>query len=411
MSTADYRPRHHIRELRLKNFRVFQNARLPLDDLTVVVGRNGAGKTTLMEGFEFLQDAVRNSLTTALERRGGPGGIRHSPPTSVSPPLSRRSQPVSEIELAILIEFPTTSVLYGFSISVPRPAMMMYRVAREVLHSFPKTSFSFERVGNDFKSALPGLQPRFDQQSLALPLVAGADPVWAMTLDVVRNLRVYNFAPQLMQAEPLIAADEGLALARDGANLGDVLHRMKNDRSEMDWIVRHLSAVTPGITGVYTRAHAGRRVIRFDQRVGELRNVFVAAHMSNGTLHSLGVLVALRQQPVPSLVFIDEIECSIHTAALAALMDAAQATSQERCQVVIASHSTDALSHHSVTGRNLRIVDWHDGQSHLFLPGSGTIDLLRPPESVGRLMRSNGLWPAENPSIVEGDILDVPSVD
>ena len=129
--------------------------------------------------------------------------------------------------------------------------------------------------------------------------------------------------------------------------------------------------------------------------------------MSNGTLHSLGVLVALRQKPIPSLVFVDEIEASIHTVALSALMDAANVSSKERCQVIISSHSTDALSHDAVTAQNVRIVDWQDDRSFIFHVGEGARELLVPPETVGRLLRSNALWTEDQPKTVEGDIFGV----
>jgi hypothetical protein len=67
-------------ELRLKNFRGFENARLILSDLTILVGPNGVGKSTLLEGFDFLKEAVTDSLRVALERRGGLAGIRRRKP-------------------------------------------------------------------------------------------------------------------------------------------------------------------------------------------------------------------------------------------------------------------------------------------------------------------------------------------
>ena len=44
------------------------------------------------------------------------------------------------------------------------------------------------------------------------------------------------------------------------------------------------------------------------------------------------------------VVFVNEIEASIHTAALSALMDAASVSSKERCQVILSSHSTEVLT-------------------------------------------------------------------
>jgi predicted ATP-dependent endonuclease of OLD family len=69
-----------LRELRVRHYRAFADARLILDDVTFLVGRNGAGKSTLMDSLSFVSEAVTDSLTTALERRGGLEGIRQKQP-------------------------------------------------------------------------------------------------------------------------------------------------------------------------------------------------------------------------------------------------------------------------------------------------------------------------------------------
>ncbi len=400
------RPR--IRELRLRRFRAFENARLILDDFTVIVGRNGSGKTTLMDAFAFIRDAVTDSVSTALERRGGGRPVIHRPTRRfLDADLTTDEAPRDEIEIGIDIQFPKINVLYGFTLGVaPRSASQVYR---EVLRSYPKRSFSFERKNRDFATSVRGVQPTIDPESLLLPLIAGAEAVWRETLDFLRNIRVYRFSAEAMQAEPPIGGQG--ALAKDGSNLGDVVYRLQHDANDMEWIVRHLETVTSGITRVEATSSGGRRTLDFRQATGSSHCHFNAFEMSAGTLHSLGVLVALRQRPVPSVVFVDEIESSVHATALAALMEAAALTAEERCQVLVSSHSPDALSHRAVTAENVRIVDWQDDRSFVFHVGEGARELLKPPETVGRLLQSNALWTEDKPKTVPGDIFEVPGND
>lgn len=408
-------PRARIRELRLRRFRAFENARLILNDFTVIVGRNGSGKTTLTEAFDFLRDSVTHGVLTALERRGGIGSIVHRPSKMAESFVDGSHEPFqseddgyiatpSDVEIAIDLKLPATGVIYGFTIG-PFESRAGFCVKREILRTYPKESFSFERTGLHFTTKIRDVTPLVSPEALVLPLVADQEAIWRMTVDVLRSLLVYEFSPQAMQSEPQIGSQQ--ALTRDGSNIGDVLFRVDADRVEMDWILRHMECVTPGITWIKAGASAGRRIVNFLQRTGSLTSTFVASAMSNGTLHSLGVLLALRQKPVPSLVFVDEIESSIHTAALSALMDAAAVTAEERCQVVISSHSTDALSHRAVTAQNVRIVDWQDDRSFVFHVGEGARDLLKPPETVGRLLRSNALWTEDAPMTVKNDIFEV----
>ena len=69
-----------IKEVRLRHYRAFSNARWSLDNVTFLVGRNGAGKSTLMDSLSFICEAITNSLSTALERRGNLEGIRQRQP-------------------------------------------------------------------------------------------------------------------------------------------------------------------------------------------------------------------------------------------------------------------------------------------------------------------------------------------
>ena len=138
MSNTPETMRPRIRELRLRRFRAFENARLILNDLTVVVGRNGSGKSTLMEVFDFVQDAVMHSVLTALERRGGINSIVHRP--------SSQRHTNSDVEIAIDIALPVTNVLYGFTLA-PFRSRSGYLVKRETLKTYPKESFSRPTLG------------------------------------------------------------------------------------------------------------------------------------------------------------------------------------------------------------------------------------------------------------------------
>src|SRR3954470_12931883 len=96
-----------IREVRLRHYRAFSNARWSLDKITFLVGRNGAGKSTLMDALSFVSEAVTDSLGTALERRGNLEGVRQRQPGK---------GPKYDVSLAVVLEFNERPVLYGFRI-------------------------------------------------------------------------------------------------------------------------------------------------------------------------------------------------------------------------------------------------------------------------------------------------------
>ena len=194
-------------------------------------------------------------------------------------------------------------------------------------------------------------------------------------------------------------------MRRSGSNAGDVLHYLERNKADTAWRTKHLAAITPGIVRVRSEIAAGRRLIRFHQRYNKSKtagNVFDVGDMSDGTLRCLAILLALRQKPAPALVCIEEIEDSVQPAALGVLLDAI-AASTSRCQVLLTSHSPEALSHPTVTPERVRIVEWHEGRSQLFKLSPGAQEMSRPPRSVGRLLRTNALFAAEDSEHIEGD--------
>ncbi len=387
--------RVRIEEIRLRNFRAFENARLALSDLTFLVGRNGAGKSSLLDAVDLLRQAASESLENALDGRGGLRKVQRAR-------SGRGRKPPMGLAIVLSMLLPgdrTVRVLYGFELyGDPKEGGSNIR---ERLHCTGGTSF--ERRGTEFISNRKAdVSPPVG--NLVLPLVARADSIWASVLETIRKLRAYELSPAHMAAAPKIG--ESVHLARDGANAGDVLKTVQ--RTDIHrWIVERLKLVTDGLVDVRAEALMGRRVLQFVQRQGETETKFDASQVSQGTLRSLGVLLALRQIPPPAMVLLDEIENSLHPGALSVILEAALASS-EGTRVVIATHSPEVLSHPSVVGERVRIIEWRDGTSQIFRLSAETEAAVGSIDTVGWMLRSNALWPAEEPERFAGDVLDPP---
>jgi len=410
--------RVHIEELRLSGYRAFENACLQLDDLTVLVGRNGAGKSTLIDALEFVRDALTDSLANALERRGGIGALLHhgaseAKELSVAVRVRLSGEYLSEVwRRTQLTRSPSTlpdgaSVTYGFSIA-PKRGGLGFVVTQEVARSEHQRFMRPEKPKRHARYFHP-LSFVLSADALALPFVAEIDPLWRALLEALRtNIRSYGLAPAAIRVEPPVGGAS--ILNRDGSNAGDVLHHLARSKTDAAWINRHLAAIVPGVVGVRPGTAAGRRLIRFLQRYGKSRTaelVFDVGDVSDGTLRSLAILLALRQKPTPALVCIEEIEDSVHPAALGVLLDAI-AASTTRCQVLLTSHSPEALSHPAVTPERIRVVEWREGSSQLFRLSPGAEEMSRPPRSVGKLLRTNALFTASDSERVEGDFFAAP---
>lgn len=374
-----------VEELRLRNFRAFEDARLTLSDLTFLVGRNGAGKSSILDAVALMQEAVSDSLVNALDRRGGLEGVRRQ--------LSSEVPSRMGIAIAMRVVLPggaRTRAVYGFELfHQVRP----YKV-REVLQVAPLSTYRFERNDEKFDAGNPqlarGVAP--PPGNLVLPLVGG-EALWAAVLDTLRRLKVHSLDPsKIAEGEPVTQRS---GLLRDGRNAADVLKALEGTASEA-WIREHLAAVVPGLAGVRTVPLLGRRVLRFDQEAMGAKLDLDSRQISEGTLRALGFFLALRQDPIPSLLLVDEVENSVHPAALDVMVDAA-ITCTERMPVVLTTHSTDLLEHPEVSGQRVRVIQWREGRSDLYRLNPETQAVVGGIESVGSMLRSNSLWPDDVP--------------
>jgi hypothetical protein len=282
-------------------------------------------------------------------------------------------------------------VLYGFTVGWDS-RRAGYFVKQETLRGDRTPSFVPDEDG--FRPDSVSLKPVLDRETLVLPLIAGSYESWTTVIEALRLISVHQFSPQAIRSEPKIGGEE--RLSRDGHNAGDVLKRLKpTDRT---WIEQHLAAAVSGMREVWVKTVVGRRIIGFAQegRGGQVEQ-FEASAVSDGTLRSLGVLLALRQTPRPSIVLLDEIEDSLHPYAHGVLLDAIEAASDE-FPVVVSTHSPEILSHPTARGERIRVIQWDNGTSQIYSLGQRVLDDLEPPMNVGRLLRSNALWTAPDPS-------------
>ncbi|OPY73254.1 MAG: recombination protein F [Syntrophorhabdus sp. PtaU1.Bin002] len=381
-----------IEGLRLKNFRGFENVSLMMSDLTFLIGRNGAGKSSLLDAMDLLREAVSDSLENALDRRGGLQKVQ-----TVQPGRGKKRVAMGmALVLRIVLPGPrVVRVLYGFEIKATgiRHSWHIHEcLISSSASTFERRNGSFHAFGKTDVSPPSG--------NLVLPLVARSDSLWEMVLDAIRNIRAYELSPAHMATAPEIG--ERSTLDRDGANAGDVLKVLEGSKNHK-WIVERLGIITEGITGVRSEALLGRRVLRFIQKSNKGEAHFDAGQVSQGTLRSLGVLLALKQKPNPSIVLIDEIENSVHPSALSVLLDAALSVS-DGTRVLLTSHSPEVLSHPSVTGDRVRVVQWRDGSSRIFHLSPETQRSVNGIDTVGWMLRSNALWTEPTAEDFEGDL-------
>lgn len=361
------------------NLRSLEDMELGLCPLTVLVGPNASGKSNIVDVLRFVADALRSGVDAAVTARHGIVAMRR---------WSLRGRPF-DIEVGLEATVHGANVRYGFVLG-GKPGGQ-YDIKREyaivVSPDVEGGEWEFDvRKGDLVKPPLEGTKARqlelfepararsFEPTDLALPLpqirrlfplrprrknALGARPLsnpLTSLLLFIRQMRFYHIFPNVIR-EPQRPGSP-YPLGEHGENLASVLRDMiKEDGHFFPDLRDALAKVVPGVCDVQVTQVGGYLVVKLKHTVegGNGKGAwFDLSQESDGTLRLLGLLVALFQDPVPSLIAIEEPELTIHPGALAVLADLLQEATQ-RTQILITTHSPELIDHLPV--ESLRAVE------------------------------------------------------
>ena len=377
-----------VQSLALKRFRSLRDTVVKLDNPTFLVGRNGAGKSNFVDAFSFLAEAMVSPLPAVFDRRGGVATVTHRTSNR-----GRRADLGMRVDLKDLDE---TTERAGYAFELRAVKDYGFKVVREQCVVVRKDGSKdwFARCDREFESSRRSLEPAPMEDALVLPLVGGHRRFRAVH-QCLAEMAVYRIDPAVLRE--MQDPDDGARLHPDGRNAASVLREIWN-RGEEDGerICEILASVVPHTVKVNPRRRGNKLALEFVQDWGRSEPVKLEAFgMSDGTLRALGLLVAVFQRPAPSVLVIEEPEATMHPGALGAVLDLLRHASRS-AQVIVTTHSPDALDAKWIRNKHLRVVTWDAGVSRVARISTATRETLRKQlAGAGELLRSNALTAAE----------------
>lgn len=379
-----------VRKLRLKGFRSIADTEIELDNPTFLVGRNGSGKSNLIDAITFLAEAMASPLESVINHRGGISEVCHRLPGGRS-----AESFVLAVDLGMLRpDLVSGSYLFEIRALPGNDFEVVREVCRALDKSGQEKGFSWHPgQAPRMASSLPGLpwvDPPFDSKSLLLPVFGGHEALAPLT-QALKGMRTYSIDPARLRE--VQDADPGIELRPDGSNAASVLEAIERRSPEtLARIGELLTAALPHDVDVRPVRYGPKLSVEFIQRWGEGQQVtFGSSSMSDGTLRALGILIAVFQEPLPSLIAIEEPEATIHPGALGLILDLLELASH-RTQIVVTTHSPELLEAKWIQDRHLRIVSWEQGATSVSPISEGVRRVLEEHlMGAGELLRSNVL--------------------
>lgn len=381
-----------IESVRLTAFKTFRDATLPLQPLTVLIGRNGSGKSNALDGLEVLARlAEGEDIRDALEgRRRDSGPIRGG--IEGCPPHNERSFKLGctvtaedgSIDLDVEIEVePEVRLVYE---RLSGPTGSGQKVLLETHTPEPDRVELTAGAYNGKRGPDPGFPFRSSRLLTAqLPLrIYGETEAERSVLhaasEVLRALAgVFHLdpIPHLMRQYVLM---KDANLRRTAENLSATVGGLERSspehfarllsllRETADHEIRGISVAQSDFGDVMFALEEGRlgRTPVREMSDGMLRFVAIAAALlAGGTgldLHGSDVV----KSPSSVMVVIEELENGLHpTQAAQVLRLVREASARERSQVLVTTHSPALLN--GLEGRDHRgvVVSSRDRNSDL----------------------------------------------
>ena len=384
-----------LTQLRLRNFKNFEDATLTLGPLTVIAGANAAGKSNLRDAFRFLHGIGRGySVAEIIGEKWSAGGVREwAGMRGGLKEVATHGHDSFSLEVKVARLRQST----GKRVS---DEIVAYKVETELNDEDGRPRISdelllvegylplFKRAQLD-KDHLKLVLPRYGKPGRhppskryinffpMLPQIITDRTVsvhvqsWCRLMrDRLASCRFLDLAPSAMRL-PSIPGQ--VTLGDRGDNLSSVLQAICADEGKKSALLDWVRQLTPmdAVDFDFPADQTGRVLLTLVEADERRTSAYSA---SDGTLRLLAILAALLGPEPARFYFLEELENGIHPNRLALLVQLLETTTaQGKTQVVATTHSPqllrllsrESLEHASVVyrlpgtsvGRIKRIVD------------------------------------------------------
>jgi predicted ATPase len=359
-----------ITELRLRDFKNFQDATLRLGPFTLLVGANASGKSNIRDAFRFLHGVGRGySLPEIIGGKYGAGGQLEWPPLRGGAyEITRLGQNGFEIDANVIFDNPMphhpAASIANYHIGVGKPWFASgFRMVSETLKENSEVIYSGRAHSRHPNSMLvPGDDSVFPVQLAntthlgeshkfnspfdhpALDIINGYRPHHQESIGAVRNafqgMRFLDLVPDQMR-KPAFPGQN--VLGDRGENLSTVLQEICHTPERKAILIDWIQELTPMdiVDFEFQSDPSGLIHLILKERSGAAVSTLSA---SDGTLRFLSLLAALLGTHPAKLYFFEEIETGIHPARQRLLLDLIEhQTTNNGIQVIATTHSPDLL--------------------------------------------------------------------
>lgn len=347
-----------MQKIEIKGYKSIKELKIPLRSINILIGANGSGKSNFLSFFDFLKQIYNQNLQEFVALKG------------IDTFLHKGDKITDEISTHLSFEGTN-----GYSFTIKKG----------------DTGFIFTKegmwYGNNPYYKNPVEIASFTNESA---LRYQTKPRANYIRHYLNQLAKYHFHDtgenSPFNKESNIENDK-FNLYEKGSNLASFLYNIdKENKIVYNLIVKTIQSIAPYFLDFILKPETNGNIkLRWQSKHSSA--IYGVNNLSDGTIRFIALTTLFMQPNLPETIIIDEPELGLHPTAIAKLAGLIKSVASKKCQVIIATQSTDLISHFEP--EDIITVDQINGESVFERLDSETLKLWLEDYTIDDLWKRN----------------------
>lgn len=299
--------------IEIDGYKSIKNAKVQLAPINILIGANGSGKSNFISFFDFLNRLYNRKLNEYIALKGGDNKILHKGKKTTD-------------TISFKMEFGNGQ--NGYSASLKSGTDGFVFLAENL--TFEGDSSDISRLGSE---AIIKITDNYKA------------PYLQKYLSGLRKYHFHDTSPNSPFAQYSHIENDIYYLYENGMNVAAFMYHInETNKIVYNRIIKNIQSIAPYFSDFYFAPNKENNVrLQWTDKYSDV--VFGSNDLSDGTLRFIALSILFLQADLPDTIIIDEPELGLHPSAIAKLAGMIQSVSDRGCQVVVATQSTDLISH------------------------------------------------------------------
>ena len=316
--------------IEIKGFKSIKSARVDFNPINIFIGANGSGKSNFISFFEFLNRLYNRKLNEYISLMGGADKLLHN------------GRKITN-QIYFRTEFDDGQNGYEATL-VSGADNFVFTDERLIYQNDRGRNIN----GSDTEARLKTTD-NFRAKYV---------------IKYLNGFRKYHFHDTSNQSPftQLSNVDNDIYyLYEKGNNLAAFLYSINKDNKIVyNRILKTIQSIAPYFSDFYFQPN-NENFVRLLWNDKYSDNLYGATDLSDGTIRFIALTTLFMQPTLPATIIIDEPELGLHPTAISKLAGMIKSVSAKGCQVIVATQSTDLISHFNP--EDIITVDQLNGES------------------------------------------------